>query len=302
MLLKARTEPEELIILRYLNIRKDLSEKEKSHYNYLKKGYEGEMKFDQMSECLEEERYILQDLLLEVNNSYFQIDTLIISQVNIHLIDIKNFEGNCYLEDDKLFSMTSGREYKNPVIQLKRSTTLFRQLLQKLKLNFLVEGSVIFINSEFTLYQAPMDQPIVLPTQVKQFLKDMNKVPSKLNDSHKKLGQTLLSLHQTKSPYYTPPTYKYGEMRKGPYCKICDSFDVFIKNFHLVCENCDCHEKIEDAILRFIKEFSFLFPDMKITTKSIREWCQMNLSDKTYYRVLKKHYDTCGSTSNTYYK
>ncbi|MET3697765.1 nuclease-like protein [Bacillus oleivorans] len=212
MLLKGRAESDDLMMMRFLNARMELSEKEKFYYSNLEKGYEGEVKFDQLTESLQEERYIITDLLLEVNNSYFQIDTVIISQGVIHLLDIKNFQGDCYLESDKLYAMTTSREYKNPLDQLKRSSTLFRQLLQILKQNYLVEASVIFINPEFTLFQAPIDQPIILPTQVNRFLKDLNNTPSKLNDGHKKLAQKLLSLHQTKNPFTMVLKYHYDQL------------------------------------------------------------------------------------------
>lgn len=174
--------------LRSLNTRAELTEKERFHYLNLEKGYEGEVKFDLLAESLQEERYIINDLLLEVNNSYFQIDTSIVSQGVIHLLDIKNFEGDCYWKEDKIYSVKTGREFKNPVLQLNRSATLFRQLLQNRKLNYLIEPFVIFINPEFTLYQAPLDQPIILPTQVNRFLLDLNKTSSKLNNGHKELA------------------------------------------------------------------------------------------------------------------
>lgn len=164
MLLKRRSESHELMIMQALNTRMELSDKEKFNYLNLKKGYEGEVKFDLLLEGLGEERFIIHDLLLEVNNSYFQIDTLIISQGVIYLLDVKNYQGDCYLKSEKLYSVTTEREYKNPVDQLKRSATLLRQLIQNLKHNYLVDASVIFINPEFTLYQAPLDQPIILPT------------------------------------------------------------------------------------------------------------------------------------------
>jgi hypothetical protein len=191
MLLKARTESNELLTMRYLNTRMELTEKERFHHLNLEKGYEGEVKFDLMAESLQEEIYIINDLLLEVNYSYFQIDSLIISQGVIHLLDIKNFEGDYYLEQDKFYSVKTDREHKNPLDQLKRSGTLLRQLLQNLKQNYLVEAHVIFINPEFTLYQAPMDQPIILPSQVNRFLRDLNKIPSKLNDGHNKLSSKI---------------------------------------------------------------------------------------------------------------
>lgn len=145
------------------------------------KGYEGEVKFDQHTENLQEERFILNDLLLEVNNSYFQIDTLIISQGINYLIDIKNYEGWLLPGiGQALFGKNRPRKYKNRINQLKRSETLFTQLLHNLKYTYLVESSVIFINPEFTLYQAPMDQPIIFPSQVNRFIDDLNQTPSQL--------------------------------------------------------------------------------------------------------------------------
>ncbi|MFC0416737.1 nuclease-related domain-containing protein [Cytobacillus solani] len=302
MLIKARGESDELMILRYLNTRMELTEKEKLYYINLERGYEGETIFDQLVESLLEERYIINDLLLEVNNSYFQIDTLIISQGVIHFLDIKNYQGDCYFESDKLYSITTRREYKNPVDQLKRSTTLFRQLLQNLKQNYLVEASVIFVNSEFTLYQAPMDQPVILPTQVNRFLKDLNKTPSKLNDGHRKLAQRLVSLHQTINPFMKLPEYTYEQLQKGIYCRCCKSFMICRKRYHFVCEKCGEHEKIDSAILRNVEEFKLLFPDHRVTTQNIYEWCKVDLNKKTISRILKKNYTAFGITSDTYFE
>lgn len=302
MLLKDRSEPPELKALRYLNKRMELTSKEKFQLLNLEKGYDGEVKFDQLTESLNEERYIINDLLLEVNNSYFQIDKVIISQGIIHLLDIKNYEGDCYLESDKLYSVTNRREYKNPVNQLKRSESLFRQLLQNLKLNYLVEASIIFSNPEFTLYQAPMEQPIIFPTQVNRFLKELNNTPSKLDDTHKKIAQKLISLHQSNNPFTLLPKYHYDQLEKGIYCKSCNSFMTYINNYDLVCNKCGTHERIELAILRSIEEFKLLFPERKLTTHNIYEWCKAGISKKTITRILKKNYTSVGKTRDTYYE
>lgn len=302
MLLKARSESSELLTLRSLNLRMELTDKEKFHYLNLEKGYEGEVKFDLLAGNLQEERYIINDLLLEVNNSYFQIDITIISQGVIHLLDIKNYEGDCYFESDKLYGVKTGREYKNPVNQLNRSSNLFRQLLQNLNQNYLVEASVIFINPEFTLFQAPMDQPIILPTQINRFLQNLNKTPSILNNGHKKLAQKLISLHQMKNPFTFLPKYNYNQLEKGFFCKICKSPLISIKNNDFVCGKCGGHEKIELAILRNVEEFKLLYPDQRITTQSIYDWCKVDLNKRTFCRVLKKNYTTFGNTRDTYYK
>jgi ribosomal protein S27AE len=302
MLLKARTEPMELIALRHLNRRMELSSQEKFQLWTMEKGFIGEVLFDKMTENLAEERYIIDDLLLKVNNSFFQLDKVIIAQDGIYLIDVKYHEGDYYLEGDKLYSVRSSREYKNPVIQLTRSETLFRQLLQNLKMNHLVRASVIFNNPEFTLYHAPMDQPIILPTQVNRFLKDLNITPSKLDESHKKLAQALLSMHQVKNPFATLPDYQYDQLKKGMHCSECGSLNTEIGDYDLVCGKCGLHERVEKAIVRHIEEIKVLFPGKKITTQTVYDWCNGKVSRRTFLRVLKKHYVLVGRTSDTYYE
>ncbi|WP_312857269.1 nuclease-related domain-containing protein [Neobacillus endophyticus] len=292
----------ELVKMRYLNTRMALTPKERFNYQNLEKGYEGEVKFDNLAENIQEERYILNDLLLEVNNSFFQIDTVMISQAVIHLLDIKNYEDDCYIEGDELRSVKTGREYKNPVISLNRSANLFRQFLQNLKLNYLVEASVIFINSNFTLYQAPMNMPIILPNQINRFINDLNKTPSTLNEGHRRLAQTLISIHHTKNRFAVIPAYQYEQLQKGIYCKTCKSFMMSVKYYDFVCGNCGELERIEHAILRNAKEFQLLFPERKLTTQSLYEWCNVDLSKKTFRRVLKKNYTSVGKTLDTYYK
>ncbi|GAM16649.1 nuclease-related domain-containing protein [Mesobacillus selenatarsenatis] len=302
MLLKKRTESEEIVALRYLNTRMELAAKDKFHLSNLEKGYRGEIEFDRLTENLSEERYIIDDLLLQVNNSYFQVDKVIISGGLIHLLDVKYHEGDYFLESDKLYYMKSSREFKNPVIQLKRSETLFRQLLQNLKLNYLVQAAVVFNNPEFTLYQAPMDQPIILPTQINRFLKELNETPSKLDENHKILAQKLLSLHHVKNPFTTLPPYDYDQLEKGMYCRDCGSFNTSIKIRHLVCGKCGSSEPVEQAIVQQIEEFKLLFPDRKITTQSIYEWCNIEINKRRITRVLKKFYTAKGTTSDTYYE
>ncbi|MDC3418256.1 nuclease-related domain-containing protein [Aquibacillus salsiterrae] len=304
VVLKRRFVSKELMVMRALHVRTVLTEKETFHYLNLERGLEGEIQFDLLVEGIGEEVYVLNDLLFEVNNSYFQIDSIIISQATVHLFDIKNYQGDCYYELDKLYGVSSKREYKNPIDQLKRSTTLFGQLLQNLGANFLVNPLLIFINPEFTLYQAPMNQPIILPTQVHRLINDLNSTPSKLNDGHKMLAQKLLSLHQTKNPFERIPEYSYDQLQKGIYCRKCKSFMLEVNGYSFVCRHCQEKEKVDSAILRMTKEFELLFPNDKISTNGIYDWCdwgKIGCNKVTISRVLKKNYQSIGTKTGTYY-
>ncbi|WP_316569687.1 nuclease-related domain-containing protein [Neobacillus sp. YIM B06451] len=302
MFLKNRTEPEELLILKHLNKRMELTPNDRKRLTNLQRGFEGEVQFDNLAKNIIEERYILNDLRLEVNNSELQIDSFIISQGITYLLDVKNFYGDFYIEGDQLFSIKTGEEYKNPLDQLKRSALLLRQLFNYYNFNFLIEPYVIFVNPEFTLYQAPMDHPFILPTQNNRFIRELNETPSRLNEGHKKLAQTLLSLHQPKNRFQKLPEYRYEQLKKGMLCKKCGCFFSKIDHRNLVCENCGELEKIESAILRNTEEFKLLFPERKVTTSGIEEWCRIDLSNRTFRRVLKKHYPWIGNTKDTYFK
>src|SRR5699024_2086275 len=111
------TKPKELTILELLNKRTGLTSKDKQHYLSLKKGYEGELRFDTFTEKLQNECLILNDLLFEVNNTTFQIDTLIIMQKKIYFYEVKNLEGDYYYENGKLFKKPE-YEIVNPLDQL----------------------------------------------------------------------------------------------------------------------------------------------------------------------------------------
>jgi hypothetical protein len=298
---KERTEPKLLKRLRILNTRMDLTEDMKNYYQNQEKGFEGEVKFDLLTEKLPNNCYVLNDLLLETNNSEHQIDTSIIYQETFYLLDVKNFEGDFCYDTDK-FLMKSGKEIKNPLIQLERSKSLLRQLLQNLGYHFTIEAYVIFINPEFTLYQTPLNLPFVFPTQINRFMNKLNLRPSRLTTLHNKLANQLVALHQTESNYSKLPPYEYHQLRKGCTCKLCNSFSLFVRGYSVVCNECGFKEPITSAIMRCVEEIKLLFPNRKITTNEIHEWFGVVESSKRIRRVLGKNLQVGGVGQWTFYE
>ncbi|WP_423799277.1 nuclease-related domain-containing protein [Neobacillus sp. SAB-20_R2A] len=309
MAYKPRTESEELLILGLLNARMTLSDDDKKHYLRLKKGYEGEIMFDKLTEQLRCESIILNDLLFTVHNQTFQIDSLIIVPEQIYLYEVKNYEGNYFYElgpesepeSDRLYKLPK-TEYTNPLYQLIRSESLLRQLLQSLGVNLPIEAKVIFINPKFTLYQAPLTKPFIFPTQVSSYLEKLDKSPLKLTDYHKRLADKLVSLHIKKSPYTQLPSYRYDQLRKGHTCKICNSFSISVEGKNCICLDCGNEELVTDAVLRCVSEIKLLFPGMKITTNVVYEWCGVVECKKRIRRILNKHFKAIGVSSNTFFE
>ncbi|MEH7334195.1 nuclease-related domain-containing protein [Neobacillus drentensis] len=277
-----------------------MTEDERQHYLNLKKGYEGEVQFDLLTEKVQSHCYILNDLLLESNNKDFQIDSSLIFQEPLYVFEVKNYQGNFIFKPDRLETL-SGRIYPNPLDQLKRTKTLLRQLLQNLGYNIPIEGYVVFNNPEFFLYQAPLNEPIIYAPQLKTFMKKLNRKQSKLGIHHNKLAEKLVSLHKIVSPYSKLRAYSFEELRKGLTCSACHSFNVSLIGGKLVCDDCGCEEKIDAAVLRSVDEIKLLFPEMKITTNVVREWCVVIKSQKMIKRILMENYKVMGKKKYTYY-
>jgi Nuclease-related domain len=298
---KDRSESLILVVLRILNKRMKLTEDDQRYYQNQEKGFQGELQFDVLTEKLQRECHILNDLQLESNKSSFQLDSSLIFQETYSLFDVKNFEGE-YVYGDEYFKTPSGRDIQNPLDQLKRSKLLLSNLLQSLGSKLTIEAYIIFINPQFTLYQTPPDLPFILPTKLDSFMKKLDQKPSRLNDSHKTLADKLISLHQTESPYIRLPSYEYGQIRKGMTCKKCFSFSVSVLGKKIVCHTCGCKEMVTFAILRMVREFTLLFPNRKITTNEIHDWCRVITCKKTISRVLGKYLNIKGVHQWTYYE
>nr|WP_304213123.1 nuclease-related domain-containing protein [Fredinandcohnia onubensis] len=302
MIIKKRTAPLELLLLKSIRARMNVLEKTENQIITLEKGYKGEKMFDQRLEKLSLDCLIINDLLLETANTHYQIDSFLITLPKIHIFEVKNFEGDYLIEGNRM-RLISGKEIKNPLIQLSRSESLFRQLLQQHGFNLKVEVHLVFINPEFYLYGASPDLPIIFPSQLERFMNQLNSQSSKLGGKHHTLAKKLMGLHVKDSPFTLLPEYSFVRLAKGILCVGCGELEMFDsgQTTTITCKKCGFVEDKEAAILRSIEEFSLLFPEMKITSGIIFEWCKIIRSKAVIQRALAKFYRSCSSKKGTYY-
>jgi hypothetical protein len=69
----------------------------------------------------------------------------------------------------------------------------------------------------------------------------------------------------------------------------------------LVCRKCGCKEDIDSAIVRSTEEFRVLFPEMKISTNSIHEWCKVIQLKKRIRRTLASNYKHITNGKSSYF-
>lgn len=301
MIVKVRNEPSEIQILSSLNTRMKLSDSLQQYYVNLQKGYVGEVMFDSLIDELQGNYLVLNDLLFQTNNTTFQIDSMIITSDTIYVFEIKNYQGDFYYESEKIYTK-SHTEIVNPLNQLSRTESLLLQLLKSLGFSMSVKSFIVFIHPEFTMYQSPMNKPFIFPTQINRFLKSFERLSSKLTKKHHLLADRLLASHLKDSPFTQVPSYDYDQLKKGIVCEACRSFLVTIQRYYCICSNCSHAEVVSSAILRSLKEYQLLFPDEKITTNRVFDWCNKIFSKKIIRRVLQSNFNSVGVRQWTYYE
>lgn len=283
------TRPPELQILKILTDRMTLTPDSSNFYYTLQKGYDGEVNFHKhLKKYLTSDCIVLYDLLLDKRETLFQLDCIIIQQRSIWHIEVKNFEGDYILKDNRLYTLPNEKEISNPLNQIERGKRLLNESLEKHGYTFPINPYVVFIHPHFALYQLQTKLPIIIPGQINRFINTINNTHSKITSSHYKLAHTLFSLRHSKSLSSRLPKYEFEQLRKGIRCLHCDGY-LTGGDFHkkkLNCDVCGVAESRESAVLRSVDEYSILFPENKITTNIIWNWCGEIISKYKIRRIL----------------
>lgn len=284
-----------------LNRRGNLLNPQTSSIHYRVKGFEGECQFDEMLKEVKSECLILNDLTLRVNGRTCQIDALLITGEGVTLYEVKNYEGQFVYFEDKLKILSANKEISNPLNQLNRTANLFRQLMEEQHANFSFEAYIVFINQQFTLFNAPANSPIVLPTMLAQHMKKLSNERRSLNKSHHRFAEILKQLDQPELSFDAYPAYDYQALKKGAFCRECESVLGKPVGRICTCTKCGCKEVSTDVIKRQISEYRLLFPEKKLTTHDISDWVGKLFSQKSIRSVLKKNFELKGKGIGCYY-
>lgn len=295
--------PNELQILTFLKPRTNLRPEIKRQLQQLQNGYAGESQFYKViKQKLSEHCLPLFNLLLESDGSFFQIDCLILCNDTIYMYEVKNYAGDYYLHNDRWYIVRSKKEIRNPLLQLERSNYLLNELIQKFPARFEIKSYIIFVNKTFMLYQAPLDLPIIFPSQIKRHINILNRQvgPYANLKQQRRLAEWLIE-QQVEQNFANIPEYSFDSLKKGVFCKKCLRGMTRYKQNRMLCQTCNYTNQIETMVLENIKQFTILFPEMKITTNNIYMWCGKTISRKTILRILKKNFMLISRGKNSYF-
>ena len=295
---KERTKPKLLRIYEVLSTRMSLDWENQQYYLNHQKGFEGEGVLDESTETLPPGCLVLNDLLLEHRNSFFQIDALLVCADTLVLLEAKNYEGVHYWGAEK-FTKSTGTVLENPYLQLQKSKVKLEILLQSLSCRMKVEAYVVYVNPEFILLQAQNNDNYILPSQIHSYLRTL-KLNSQPNAEQKRIADVLVRLHKQDYPATKLPVYQYEHLRKGLSCFSCNALMTSFIGHYMHCPACGERMNVKRLIKNGIDDFRILFPEQKVTTNRLSDWCGSGDKDRIY-RVLKENYQAKGNNHGRHY-
>ncbi|MDR0138702.1 hypothetical protein RFW18_13180 [Metabacillus idriensis] len=77
--------------------------------------------------------------------------------------------------------------------------------------------------------------------------------------------------------------------------------EVLSKN-QLICLSCGQKERYKNSILRSVEEFRLLFPERKITSEQIHDWCGNIKNSRSIQKILKENFVKVGHAKGNHYE
>ncbi|OAT83296.1 hypothetical protein A6P54_06835 [Bacillus sp. MKU004] len=251
-------------------------------------GYHGECKVDRYVSTIDsKEIYIIHDLTLQVGDTYFQIDTLILSKSFGLILEIKNIAGHLNISSDfgQVTRTLNGEVtgFTNPIEQAKRYRIFLLKWLRKKKFPHIpIDFLVVFTNPSSVITSTnPCDEilskTIRLESLVSTFLSLQHYYKNNVltEKEIKKISQLLLKENTS----YTITKIK-EEFVKGVYCTNCKNVSMIRKKGSWFCSICGHFDK--NAHVQAIHDY-FELISPSITTKEASDFLKIESHRITRY-------------------
>ncbi|CAM3789217.1 nuclease-related domain-containing protein [Mesobacillus zeae] len=265
-------------------------------YRKRKSGYYGEVALDKhMDTYLAHQYTILRNIRLPVRDSFFQIDTLLLSPAFILVIEVKNHSGNIAL-DPKYNQMThtyqqnTAINYNDPLLQVKLQQSLLKEWLQNhSKLSLPLDHLVIFTNPAVHIEtSSPAYYSRVC--RLNQFLDKITYIeksyskPTATSKEIKSLAKIIAKRHCPESEIDILNYYNLSEdnILKGVHCTECGNFHMKRVAGIWCCPA--CKNRTKDAHFQVISDY-FLLINSNLSNKCLREFLCLS-SPSTTLRVI----------------
>ncbi|MCP3740451.1 nuclease-related domain-containing protein [Rossellomorea sp. BNER] len=248
--------------------------------DYLKAmaGYRGEQSIDYYLSLLNTKKYtIFHDIRLPFKDTFFQIDTIIMTPYYILLLEVKNISGTLYFDEkfQQLIRTVNGKEeaFPDPLTQVNRQTAQMMNWLSNHKISPVPVESLIIISSPYTIIKASnhstLQKKVIHSANLLEKINVFEKVhqhQSLTNKELKKISTLLIKNHEKEN---LDILKKYdihrSELLNGVHCPKCLAIPMQRLYSAWKCQSCQAVSK--EAHIYSLNDYAHLVK----TTISNRE-------------------------------
>lgn len=294
MILKRREKPSELkkleAVVPRLRSKHSKYHEAKRELARRRKGYLGERKVDYHLEQLAQSFTILQDVSLTVNNQNFQIDTIVISDYALYIIEIKHISGTVTFNTNlNQFTQQDGQDeigYRYPITQAEMAKLKLKNWLNQRNLNDISIHCIVAISDPSTIIDVKGNEEEIarivahgehIPSKIIQTDKALKKHSTesgKERMNHHKIGLTILKeCRKSEINVLEHLNIIPRDLLPGVICPKCESLKMERIHGMWACQNCEFYSK--HAHIKALNDFLLLIKPT-ITNQECRYWLQVN--------------------------
>ena len=242
-------------------------------------------------------------------NSFFQIDALLLSPKLIILLESKNYSGTLTLEKHQLKQEVNNTKmiYDNPIAQVNRHKILLQYFLQKYQIPPLpIETLVVFTNSSAEVKIATgyydAEKYICKAANLLLKMRELEKFYPKEQFNQKMMGKIrklLLSKHTPlRSDFLKTMGITKSDILPGFLCSICLNVPMKYYRNKWICPSCQqiSTESCEEAI----KDYFLLFHS-SITNSELQEFLQLPTRRAAAYQLELLKFPSTGTKKGRIY-
>ncbi|MFB5661155.1 nuclease-related domain-containing protein [Alteribacillus sp. HJP-4] len=275
-------------------------------------GFKGEQSLDYPLTFLPKDKFlILHDVRLHDGTHYFQMDTLILSEHFLVILEVKSISGTLIFNTDfnQLIRYDGEKEeaFSDPLIQVRRHQAQLTLWLQQVGLSIPVEGFVVMGNYRTVLKKTPdsletfenVIQGHVASEKVLDLLK-LYPTTTVTQSQLKALSKKLMHQHKEgKRDILKQFSISPDEIIRGVYCPDCPASVMQRKHGSWNCPACQKHWK--KAHMEALSDFSLLFSHT-ISNKQAREFLKIPSRDAVKRLLQSIKVSQSGEYSRRRYK
>lgn len=245
-------------------------------------GYNGERKFDYYANLFPRQYAILHDITLNVDQVDLQLDSIILSNQAIYIIEVKNYAGTVVFDTNLNQCIRDNGEtlegFDDPVIQVKNAELLLKKWLFDKQLEELPVYSFIAFANEKAIVKIEGGTKINNLTRV-------NAIPNLIMDFDDTLPKKKPYLKEKVIPHllkeckdfdfdlFKKYNIQQSDIQSGVQCLACNTLTMKWHRRYWRCQK--CHNRSENAHLKALKDYQLLIGN-DITNAQSREFLQLN--------------------------